>query len=479
MKSFFDDTIAAPATIPGTGAISIVRVSGPDTFSIVDKIIKFKNGSAEKSETSVIKYGIIHDCEGNILDEVLVSIFRKPFSYTGEDMAEISTHASSYIVSSLMQILISYKVRIAAPGEFTKRAFVNGKLDLAQAEAVADLIASESKASHRVAINQLRGGFSDELKILRQKMMDIASLMELELDFSEEDVEFADRKELNILLQNVKSRVSSLAESFKAGNVIKNGISVAIVGAPNAGKSTLLNTILNEERAIVSDIAGTTRDTIEETKYIDGLCYRFIDTAGIRQSEDTIEKIGITKTYDKIEKADVVVVIIDCGDNDALEMVEEICERTNNSSSKVIFCINKCDVYSERKIAATIGKIKGAIQLHSIVSENVKSPISDIIAISAKDKKSVECLLKIITDYTAKEFTSESHTLVTNVRHYNELQEIYRCLSNVENGVRDNISTELLTRDLRDGIDHLGAIVGEITTDDILGNLFNTFCIGK
>jgi len=336
----FDDTIVAPATIPGTGAISIIRLSGDKTFAIADKVVKLKSGTISEAEGYTLHYGAI-DRNGMPVDDVLVAVFRAPHSYTGEDSVEISCHASSYIVSEIMTLLIEAGARMAEPGEFTKRAYVNGKMDLAQAEAVADVISSQDAASHRVAMNQLRGGISSKLADLRSRLLEMTALMELELDFSEEDVEFADRKKLNGILDEVLDHVNSLADSFRLGNAVKNGVPVAIVGAANSGKSTLLNALLGEDRAIVSDIEGTTRDTIEEVINIDGIRYRFIDTAGIRESSELVEKMGIERTFQKISQAEIILGILDgtASDETIRNSVEMVVSKVEQGRQKIIFFV--------------------------------------------------------------------------------------------------------------------------------------------
>ena len=341
-----EDTICAPATVPGTGAISVIRVSGPEALNIADKVISCRKGSIFEAAGYTIKFGNILDDKGAVLDEVLVSIFRAPYSYTGENSVEISCHASSYIVSSVMNLLYAAGARAAEPGEFTQRAFLNGKMDLAQAEAVADVIASQNAAAHRIAFKQMKGGFSSELKDMRSELLELVSLMELELDFSEEEVEFADRSRLDSLLNALIDHITRLIDSFKLGNAIKNGVPVAIAGATNTGKSTLLNALLGEDRAIVSDIHGTTRDTIEETLNIDGVLFRFIDTAGLRETEEIVEKIGIERTFKKISEASVVLGMVDLTRDfeSTCETVNEIIDKVDFSSQKLIFLLNKTDI---------------------------------------------------------------------------------------------------------------------------------------
>lgn len=458
-----EDTIIAPATTPGTGAITIIRISGPNTFGIVNDLILFKKGSIEEAKGYSIKFGTIFNDDFSILDEVLVSVFKAPHSYTGEDSVEISCHASKFIVEQIMFKAITLGARAAEPGEFTKRAFTNGKMDLAQAEAVADVIASSSAASLKVAMSQLKGGVSQELKVMREDLLNITSLMELELDFSEEDVEFADRTQLTTLIDKVYNHIKKLANSFKTGNAIKNGVPVAIVGPTNAGKSTLLNTLLGEERAIVSDIAGTTRDTIEETMTIDGILFRFIDTAGIRESNDTIEKIGIERTYKKIDEADVVLGVVDCT-NDITSIkasIEDIINHTVKDQTLFIV-LNKADQKKDS-------------------SSEINSTLSDLrtISISAKYQTGIEELKTALSDSQKGRISVCDETLITNIRHYKALSDAADSLDRVKSGMGLGIPTDLLSQDLRESLYHLGTIVGEISTDEVLGNIFSKFCIGK
>lgn len=462
MNKNYQTTIAAPSTIPGTGAISIIRVSGPDALSITDKVISFKNGTALQTPGYRIKYGEVLSQDNKVLDQVLVSVFHSPASYTGEDMVEISCHASKYIVSQIMLRLVDEGATPAEPGEFTKRAFVNGKMDLAQAEAVADVISSSSAASLRVAMNQLKGGFSSELKVMREKLLNVTSLMELELDFSEEDVEFADRSKLSNLVKEVLEHVTNLANSFRTGNAIKSGVPVAIAGPTNAGKSTLLNSLLGEDRAIVSDIAGTTRDTIEETMTIDGVLFRFIDTAGIRESEDTIEKIGIERTFKKIEEADVILGVVDGTDSEQNinQAIKEILDHSDPSTQKTFVLINKAD--------------KAGYEHITINEDNVKT-----IEISAKGGLGMDELKRLLSESQKERLSSNDETLVTNIRHYTALKNAAESLQRVDEGIALNIPTDFVAQDLREALYHLGTIVGEISTDEVLGNIFSKFCIGK
>lgn len=595
---FTGGTICAPATIPGTGAISIIRVSGKDALAIADKVIDTKGAPIAETEGYRLRYGTVFEADGSVLDNVIVSVFRAPHSYTGENSVEISCHASRFIVNKILELLVNAGARIAAPGEFTRRAFVNGKMDLAQAEAVADVIASQSAASHRVAMNQLKGGFSSELKVLREKLLTMTSLLELELDFSEEDVEFASRKELGQLVDDSLTHIRRLTASFSRGNAIKNGIPVAIVGATNTGKSTLLNALLGEERAIVSDIAGTTRDTIEETLNIDGILFRFIDTAGIRETDETIEKIGIDRTFKKLGEAAVVLGMTDLSRGEAavLEDADFILSKVNemggvknvaavNDGSetggtplagtdgaslagtggaslaetggkplaetggahlaetdgtslaetsgaslagtgrtspaetggtplsetggasqhghgdgqerKVVILVNKCDVAgsfyrddngtgygSGNDLGENMSEIcdnKNVNHDNNIVSliEN-KYDNCKVIPISAKTGKGLSTLTKTLGEIGSEITGSTDETLVTNVRHYEALVRAASALERVRAGLHiATLPPDLIAQDLREALYHLGEIVGEISTDETLGNIFRNFCIGK
>ena len=603
---FTGGTICAPATIPGTGAISIIRVSGKESLAIADKVIDTKGVPIAETEGYRLRYGTVFEADGSVLENVIVSVFRAPHSYTGENSVEISCHASRFIVNKILELLVNAGARIAAPGEFTRRAFVNGKMDLAQAEAVADVIASQSAASHRVAMNQLKGGFSSELKVLREKLLTMTSLLELELDFSEEDVEFASRKELGQLVDDSLTHIRRLTASFSRGNAIKNGVPVAIVGATNTGKSTLLNALLGEERAIVSDIAGTTRDTIEETLNIDGILFRFIDTAGIRETDETIEKIGIDRTFKKLSEATVVLGMTDLSRGEAavLEDADFILSKVNemggvkndgpeNEGSetggaslaetggkplaetggahqaetgvaslaetdrtslaetggaplagtggahqaktgraslaetggdslaetggkplsetggasqhgrdagqerKVVILVNKCDVadsfYKDNngtgdgssndfgENMAEVDDNKNVNHDNNIVSliEN-KYDNCKVIPISAKTGKGLSTLTKTLGEIGSEITGSTDETLVTNVRHYEALVRAASALERVRAGLHiATLPPDLIAQDLREALYHLGEIVGEISTDETLGNIFRNFCIRK
>ena len=444
------DTICAPATSAGTGAIAVIRLSGPDALAAVDRVVAFRSGTAAAAAGYSVKFG---NAAG--LDDVLVSIFRAPRSYTGEDAAEISCHASPYIVSALLDKLTEAGCRLAEPGEFTRRAYVNGKMDLAQAEAVADVIAASSAAQHRVAMNQLRGGYSAELRGLRGQLLELTSLLELELDFSEEDVEFADRSRLRELLDTACSHCRQLADSFRLGNAIRNGVPVAIVGAPNSGKSTLLNALLRDDRAIVSDIPGTTRDTVEETCVIDGVLFRFIDTAGIRASEDEVERLGIERTFRKISEAEIVLGVIDAADpQEAVdEAVELILGKVDPKHQKLILLANKMDKVSHPEL------VEGSLPISAKTGQGLDELRSALVARAG--------------------LASASGTLVTNARHAAALRAAADSLRTVSDGLDRGLPNDLLAEDLRSALASLGTITGEITTDEVLGEIFSRFCIGK
>lgn len=497
-------TICALATPQGSGALAVIRLSGDDTFAILDSVFK-PVGKINLSKTSGnrIRFGTIG--VEKIIDEVLVSIFRAPHSYTGEDCAEISCHCSDYIVSEILQLLTKSGAHLAQPGEFTRRAFLNGKMDLSQAEAVADVIACETEASHDVAMRQMRGGFSNELQSMRQALLDIVSLMELELDFSEEDVEFADRTQLKKLLAKVSKKINSLTESFKLGNVIKNGVPVAIVGATNTGKSTLLNTLLSEERAIVSNIPGTTRDSIEETTNIDGITFRFIDTAGIRATKGAIEIIGIERTYAKMRQASIILLLLDAIRPETFQdSLTNLSEKLGKSGGQhIIILLNKIDLPAPKledansdveqkdpgedlEGASVAGDSQAAfskwIKLRSLAEKSSQAvgihPFS-ILPISAKYGQGIDQLKKVLLQSQKSLKHPTNATLITNLRHYEALTEAQSALSRVSDGLKNNIPTDLITQDLREALYHIGTITGEITSDEILGNIFGKFCIGK
>lgn len=463
------DTICAIATPHGMGAIAVVRISGPRAFPIVAELFQNKGKYLETSKIIPNRayYGHLID-KDELLDEVMVTFFQAPHSFTGEDSAEISVHGSMYIQQKLLQILIHHGCRMAEAGEFTRRAFVNRKFDLAQAEAIADLISSESEAAHRVAINQLKGGFSKELQTMRSKLLEMTALMELELDFSEEDVEFADRDQLKALLQETLTHVNRLKDSFRLGNAIKNGVPVAIVGQTNTGKSTLLNALLGEDRAIVSDIAGTTRDTIEETLNINGMLFRFIDTAGLRETDETIEKIGIERSYKKIQEATIVIGMLDATNDyeSMLSAATEIVSRVDLEHQQLILCINKVDTMLDQG-----AELSGQLRSHLDNDEII------VICLSAKQGFGLGDLYNALKH--SQPLTHPDVTLVTNVRHYEALTHASESLNQVKEGLEMSISTDLISQDLREALHYLGSITGEITTDEVLGTIFSRFCIGK
>ncbi len=463
-----EDTICAPATGIG-GAISVIRVSGPESLNIVAKIFF---PSDETVNLSVNKgFTIVHgDIRSNdeVIDEVLLSIFRSPYSYTGENSAEISCHASPYIVRKIIELLVKNGALLALPGEFTQRAFMNGKLDLSQAEAVADVIASSTSMAHKVAINQMRGGFSAEIARLRSELLNFASLIELELDFGEEDVEFADRNDLKEIIIRVKDLADSLSESFSLGNAVKNGIPVVIIGKPNSGKSTLLNALLMEEKAIVSDIPGTTRDTIEDTIVIEGLEFRFIDTAGLRETTDIIESLGIKKTLEKISQSSIVLLIDEISDDPELinARIEAIREKIKDTEKSLVILINKSDT--------AIGSQEVELTQRIFLCEG-----ENLLFISAKEKKGLEEIRRILASIVMKNKISSDSVIITNIRHYEALRKVSLSLERVLDGIGKSIPDDLIATDIRHAIHYLGEITGVITSDEILGNIFRNFCIGK
>ena len=460
-------TICAISTAPGVGGIAVIRISGELAFTACDAIFKpFTAGvTVSAMAPNTIRFGqIVADHE--LVDEVLVSVFHAQHSFTGENVVEIACHGSQFIQQEILKLVLAQGCRLAQPGEFTQRAFLNGKMDLSQAEAVADVIASQSRAAHRLAMNQMRGGFSNELLILRDKLLTFTSLVELELDFSDhEDLEFADRSQLNTLADTIEQKIAKLVNSFSVGNAIKNGIPVAIVGETNAGKSTLLNVLLNEERAIVSDIHGTTRDVIEDTVNIKGVLFRFIDTAGLRETTDTIENLGIERTYQAIEKANIVLWIIDTSqiNNQEKWLSEEIMKRVEHTPLILVF--NKVDKLSEGERLA--------------LEQQFKDNRVPRIFISAKERLHTDELQELLYNAAKLPELSDQDIMVTNMRHYEALKQAHTAIVRVQDGLNDRISGDFLSQDIRECLHYLGEITGQITTDEVLGNIFSKFCIGK
>ena len=499
-----ETTICAPATAIGQGAIGIIRVSGLEAIRIADKVFTPFSGHGAKcagssllaSDSYLMRYGSVSEQvdkagKSKVLDDILAVVFRAPHSYTGENSVEFYCHASSYIMNGIIKLLIDNGAQMAEPGEFTQRAFLNGKMDLAQAEAVADLIASETRASHDVAMQQMRGCFSRELKQMRDSLLNLASLLELELDFGEEDVEFADRKKLSSLLSSITSKVSELIDSYSLGNVIKNGVPVAIVGAVNTGKSTLLNALAGEEKAIVSEIQGTTRDSIEDTVNIDGTVFRFIDTAGIRSTTETIEILGIERTYQKLKEASVAILMLDAGrPGNFRSSIQSISQHLDSKRQRLIIVLNKCDLLkggcrparADRTIAKTSEATSSAAAKIKIeeICKALKLSSVKIVCATLKEQKGLQELKKILSGYGKKYYSGSSdRTLVTNARHYNALVAAKAALLKASKGLDNRLSADLLAQDTREAIYHIGTIVGEISSQDVLNNIFANFCIGK
>lgn len=480
MGNYYDEsTICAQASGSGAGAVTVLRLSGPRSIEILDGVFTpAGKKTLRESENYKMRFGVIRRGE-EVIDEVMAVVFRAPHSYTGEESAEIYCHGSEYIAQEILKLLMERGARLAEGGEFTKRAFLNGKLDLAQAEAVADLIASQTKAAHDVAMAQMKGGFSQELSKMRGDLVEIVSLMELELDFSEEDVEFADRVRLKELLEAVCAHLDKLIESFALGNVIKNGIPVAIVGATNTGKSTLLNALLGEEKAIVSDIAGTTRDVIEDTININGVTFRFIDTAGIRNTTETIEMIGIERTWWKMAQASVVMLMLDAQRPDTFEQnIANLSERVsaavaeNGIEKQVVVLLNKADLVSEEERDGYLSQIAEYGRKYDLsparifpISAKVRLGVDEVVSYLALSRKSMK--------------TDQNSTLVTNLRHLEALRSAREALTRVWDGLSDSIPTDLVSQDIREAIYHIGTITGEVSTDEVLGVIFGRFCIGK
>jgi len=449
------DTIVAVSTAPGIGAIGMIRVSGMHSIQVVNEV--FSGCDLEKTEGYTVHFGRIHDHQ-LILDEVIAIVYRNPKSYTGEDMVELTCHGSPFILQKITALLTRQEARIATPGEFTLRAFLNGKMDLSQAEAVADLINAGSEKAHQVAMQQMRGGYSGSIKLLRQELIDFAALIELELDFSEEDVEFAQRNDLLLTVQKLQKLIYSLIRSFELGNAIKNGVPTVIAGKPNAGKSTLLNALLNEDRAIVSEIPGTTRDTIEEVLNIDGLLFRLIDTAGLREAKDSIEAMGVKKSLEKMKKSSLLIYIFDLQNTNPKMLEKELKQLPGNT--KLIAVGNKLDLLDRKKTAKLF--------------ENQKS-----ILLSGKTGEGLDALRKEMTTSILSGFAGSDHAIVSSLRHAEALQKAYDTLQAVKTGLANKAGGELLALDLRIALDALGSITGEVSSDDLLGAIFSRFCIGK
>ncbi|MBK8654090.1 MAG: tRNA uridine-5-carboxymethylaminomethyl(34) synthesis GTPase MnmE [Haliscomenobacter sp.] len=476
------DTIIALATPPGVGAIGVIRLSGEDAIVLADRFFHGKPLNEQPSHT--IHFGTIRDETGRIVDEVLVSLFIAPRSYTGENVVEISCHGSNYILEEVIRLFIRAGARQAQPGEFTLRAFLNGRMDLSQAEAVADLIASASSEAHKLAIAQLRGGVSDEIKRLRQELLDFASLIELELDFSEEDVEFADRTQLHHLIDRIQTLIKALLDSFQLGNAIRQGVSTVIAGRPNAGKSTLLNALLNEERAIVSEIAGTTRDTIEELLNIQGIQFRIIDTAGIREAHDTIEALGVERTLEKVRQSAVLVYVFDVVKTSP-EQVRHDLAQLIHSDLKVLVVANKMDLnpytqfehYFEGAGIRERGLGEQGAQSSPLDPLNVSA--TQWVPISAINRMNIEYLKEKLFETVIQEELSMDTAILSNTRHYEALQKAGESLQAVKQNLQTGVATDFIAMDIRRALHFLGEITGEISTDDLLGNIFSRFCIGK
>lgn len=460
-------TITAISTAPGVGGIAVIRVSGTEAIQHCSAVFRPRRKSVQLTEqaANTVVYGSIADSANEVIDDVLLSVFRAPHSFTGEDVIEIACHGSVYIQQRILQLLVEQGCVLAQPGEFTQRAFLNGKMDLSQAEAVADLIASGSAASHRMALNQMRGGFSNELMKLRGQLLDFVSLVELELDFSEEDVEFADRTQLKELAAGIEKLIKRLSDSFRVGNALKNGIPVALVGETNVGKSTLLNVLLNEEKAIVSDIHGTTRDVIEDAVNISGITFRFIDTAGIRDTKDKIESMGIERTYQKIEQASIVLWLLDC--TQLSEHIEWLTDKIEQRAAgkKIILVFNKIDKIAEEE--------------REVLNQLFDQFDGERIYISAKNRLNTDELEKALVKAAQLPDINPGDVVVNNIRHFQALQKALFSIQRVTEGLESGISGDFLSQDIRECMHFLGEITGQISNDEILGNIFGKFCIGK
>jgi tRNA modification GTPase len=449
-----EDTIVALSTPPGIGAIAVIRISGKNALAIVNQVFRGKDLSQQAGNT--LHFGTIRNAQNEVIDEVVVGLFRAPHSFTKEDVIEISCHGSGYIIQKIIELLLAKGARLALAGEFTQRAYLNGQMDLAQAEAIADLIASDSQAAHQLAMQQMRGGFSLKIKDLRENFIRLAALLELELDFAEEDVEFADRSELKTQVKNLKKALLEMSDSFSLGNAIKNGVPVVIVGKPNAGKSTLLNALLEEEKAIVSNIPGTTRDAIEDEKIIQGIRFRFVDTAGLRETEDVIEKIGVERTHARMKTARILIYLFDAlTETDYIPQAHHL--KKEFPEAKMLVVANKVDELSNFTLSL--------------------APDLQGISISAREKIGLEVLNQALYELVAQEQTSD--TIISNIRHYESLQKALQALMQVEQSMRLNLGTELIASDIREAVYHLGSITGEVTNNDLLEFIFSKFCIGK
>ena len=460
------NTIAAISTAPGVGGIAVIRVSGSDAFNVADAVLRSANklNPVSSQSANTVVFGTIEEA-GELIDEVLVTVFRAPHSFTGENVVEIACHGSVYVQQKILMLLLSKGCRLAMPGEFTQRAFLNGKMDLSQAEAVADLIASSSAASHRMALTQMRGGFSSELAQLRTQLLNFVSLVELELDFSEEDVEFANRTQLFTLVNTIQDKISRLANSFRVGNALKNGIPVALVGETNVGKSTLLNMLLNEEKAIVSDVHGTTRDVIEDQIQLRGITFRFIDTAGIRDTKDKIESMGIARTYQKIEQSSIVLWVVDC--TQLSEHLEWLTERIEKRAvdKYVILVFNKIDKITDAE--------------REVVTRLFEDFKGERVYISAKNRLNTAALEDALVKAAQLPEIQSGDVIVSNIRHYQALLQAQSAIERVHQGLENGISGDFLSQDIRECMHYLGEITGQISNDEILGNIFSKFCIGK
>lgn len=461
MFQSIDDTIIAISTPPGTGAIAVIRLSGSRAIELTDKY--FKGKKLQDAASHTLHFGTLHTADGTVLDEVVVGLFKKPHSYTREDIVEISCHGSPFIQQQIIRLFLGENVRLAGPGEFTMRAFLNGRMDLSQAEAVADLIAAESASSHSIAMNQMRGGFSDELSKLREELIHFASLIELELDFSEEDVEFANREQLIALLEKIILTINRMIHSFELGNAIKNGVNTVIAGRPNAGKSTLLNALLNEERAIVSEIAGTTRDTIEEILTLEGIQFRLIDTAGIREAQDQIEAIGVRKTYEKASKASILIYVFDVIECSAEELRKDL-ESLNHPPEKTLVIANKMDLNPYTRPEDFAGP--------HLSTDN-------IITASAKNRMNIPYLMERLTALVKSGELTQGSTIISNSRHLESLTAARDNLQQAIHNIRSGVTGDFIAMDIRNALYHIGSITGQIGVEDLLDNIFSRFCIGK